>query len=65
MTRDEIYCADEAFLAGTAAGVTPVRELDGRRLGAAPGPLTERLRGMYEDCIRGRASDRESWLSWV
>lgn len=47
-TRDEVYLADEAFLTGTAAEVTPVRELDDRRLGnGTPGPLTKQLQERY------------------
>lgn len=66
ISRDEIYVADEAFLSGTAVGVTPIREVDGRRVGrSAPGVITERLRKTYEDCVRGRSESHQAWLSWV
>jgi branched-chain amino acid aminotransferase len=66
ISRDEIYIADEAFLSGTAVGVTPIREIDGRRVGrSAPGPITNSLRKTYEDCVRGRSDSHQSWLSWV
>jgi branched-chain amino acid aminotransferase len=66
ISRDEIYVADEAFLSGTAVGVTPIREVDGRCVGrSTPGVITDRLRKTYEDCIRGRSETHQSWLSWV
>lgn len=66
LTRDDLYLADEAFLVGTAAEVTPVRELDGRAIGAgARGPVTERIQGLYFDCVHGRHPGREDWLTMV
>ena len=54
-TRDEIYCADEVFFTGTAAEVTPVREVDRRKIGAGiPGPITERLKKRYAAFVRGQ-----------
>jgi branched-chain amino acid aminotransferase len=66
ITRDEVYIADEAFFTGTAAEVTPIRELDGRRIGAGQrGPITEKLQSMYFDIVHGRRNDRQSWLTTV
>ncbi len=65
ITRDEVYVADEAFFTGTAAEVTPIRELDGRSIGEGRrGPITERLQGLYFDLVHGRAG-HEEWLTPV
>ena len=64
ITRDEVYVADEAFFTGTAAEVTPIRELDGREIGAGSrGPVTERLQTAYFDIVHGRDADRMDWLT--
>jgi len=66
ITRDEVYCADEAFFTGTAAEVTPIRELDNRVIGAgARGPITTRLQSMFFDCVYGRARNHVDWLTPV
>jgi branched-chain amino acid aminotransferase len=66
ITRDEVYCADEAFFTGTAAEVTPIRELDNRTIGEGTrGPITARLQAMYFDCVHGRADAHADWLSPV
>ena len=66
ITRDEVYCADEAFFTGTAAEVTPIRELDGRVIGAGRrGPVTERLQSLYFDAVYGRSSKHANWLALV
>jgi len=66
ITRDELYVADELFLTGTAAEVTPVREVDHRRVGSgARGPVTERLQSLYFDVVSGRESKYERWLSYL
>ena len=66
ITRDEVYCADEAFFTGTAAEVTPIRELDNRKIGNGDrGPLTERLQTMYFDCVTGKAQNHMNWLTLV
>jgi len=66
ITRDEVYCADEAFFTGTAAEVTPIRELDNRAIGAGcRGPITERLQAMYFDCVKGRSKAHAHWLTLV
>jgi branched-chain amino acid aminotransferase len=66
ITRDEVYIADEAFFTGTAAEVTPIRELDGRVIGnGGRGPLTEQLQSMYFDQVYGRASMYTNWNTLV
>ena len=66
ITRDEVYVADEAFFTGTAAEVTPIRELDGRSIGIGTrGPITERLQTMYFDQVHGRRSENSEWISHV
>lgn len=66
ITRDEVYIADEAFFTGTAAEVTPIRELDNRTIGSGSrGPITERLQSMYFDCVHGRAANHLDWLTPV
>ncbi len=66
ITRDEVYIADEAFFTGTAAEVTPIRELDGRAIGSGTrGPITEKLQAMYFDQVYGRRSRYPEWLSLV
>ncbi len=66
ITRDEVYVADEAFFTGTAAEVLPIRELDGRAIGAGKrGPLTEKLQGMYFDAVKGKSPQHKEWLSVV
>ena len=66
ITRDEVYSADEAFFTGTAAEVTPIRELDNRAIGTGDrGPVTARLQAMYFDCVQGRSPDHAAWLSHV
>ncbi|QLG88491.1 branched-chain amino acid transaminase [Chitinibacter bivalviorum] len=66
ITRDEIYTADEAFFTGTAAEVTPIRELDNRPIGAGTrGPVTERLQKRYFDCVKGLDPKHEDWLTLV
>lgn len=62
ITRDEVYVADEAFFTGTAAEVTPIRELDNRSLGnGGRGPITEQLQSMYFDQVYGRSNDYRHW----
>lgn len=66
ITRDEVYVADEAFFTGTAAEVTPIRELDGRQIGAGHrGPITEQLQSRYFDLVHGRLSGYDDWLTLV
>jgi len=66
ITRDEVYIADEAFFTGTAAEVTPIRELDGRAIGnGSRGPVTERIQSLYFDCVQGRSERHGAWLTTV
>ncbi|MGA1254099.1 MAG: aminotransferase class IV, partial [Burkholderiaceae bacterium] len=66
ITRDEIYCADEAFFTGTAAEVTPIRELDDRTIGLGRrGPITEKIQSLFFDVVSGRAEKYASWLSRI
>ncbi len=63
ITRDEVYVADEAFFTGTAAEVTPIRELDNRSIGnGGRGPVTEKLQTLYFDVVHGR---HEGYLDWL
>ncbi len=66
ITRDEMYCADEAFFTGTAAEVTPIRELDNRQIGSGSrGPVTEKLQSLFFDVVGGKATKYKDWLSKV
>ncbi len=66
ITRDEVYIADEAFFTGTAAEVTPIREVDKRIIGkGGRGPITERLQGLYFDQVHGRRNEHPYWLTLV
>ena len=66
ITRDEVYIADEAFFTGTAAEVLPIRELDGRILGAGHrGPVTTLMQSQYFDLVRGRIAKHLDWLAPV
>jgi branched-chain amino acid aminotransferase len=66
ITRDEVYVADEAFFTGTAAEVTPIRELDNRPIGEGTrGPITEKLQSMYFDQVYGRSEIYKQWNTLV
>jgi len=66
ITRDEVYVADEAFFTGSAAEVTPIRELDNRVIGSgARGPITEKLQSAYFDLVHGRLPAHKDWLTPV
>lgn len=66
ITRDEIYIADEAFFTGTAAEVTPIRELDRVTLGSgARGPVTQRVQQAFFDIVNGRNAQYSHWLTHV
>jgi branched-chain amino acid aminotransferase len=65
-SRDEAYLADETFMTGTAAEVTPVREIDGRQIGEGrPGPVTQALQRQYAAVIRGQDDRYSHWLTPV
>ncbi len=66
LTRDDVYTADEAFFTGTAAEVTPIRELDNRVIGAGQrGPVTEKLQTLFFDLVNGREERHGEWLAYV
>jgi len=70
ITRDMLWLADEAFFTGTAAEVTPIREVDNRAIGALgvegkPGPITMRLQKRFFDIVRGSDSSHPEWLTKV
>jgi branched-chain amino acid aminotransferase len=65
-TRDELYVADEAFFTGTAAEITPIREVDNRAIGAGkPGPVTKELQAAFFDIVHGKDSRHADWLTPV
>jgi branched-chain amino acid aminotransferase len=64
--RDMVYIADEAFMTGTAAEVTPVRELDDRQIGEGkPGPITRKVIEVFHGALRGREPRYDKWLHYV
>jgi branched-chain amino acid aminotransferase len=66
ISRDEVYLADEAFFTGTAAEVTPIREVDDRAVGdGTRGPVTARLQALYFDVVHGRVDKYSNWLTLV
>ena len=66
LTRDDLYLADEAFFTGTAAELTPIREIDDRPIGAGkPGPLTQRLQSLFFDIARGNTPRHPEWRTTV
>jgi len=66
ITRDELYICDEAFFTGTAAEVTPIRELDNRQIGSGSrGPITTRLQSLFFDTVNGRNPEKKAWLTKV
>ena len=66
LTRDDVYCADEVFFSGTAAEITPIREVDRRLIGfGTRGPITEQLQQLFFNCVGGRDSRHSEWLTLV
>jgi branched-chain amino acid aminotransferase len=66
ITRDEMYCADEAFFTGTAAEITPIRELDDRMIGnGTRGPITEKLQTMFFNVATGKAPQYDHWITHI
>ena len=66
ITRDEVYTADEAFFTGTAAEVTPIRELDRRSIGEGKrGPITTEIQKRYFDCVKGLDAGKQHWLTYL
>jgi branched-chain amino acid aminotransferase len=65
-TRDEFYIADEAFFTGTAAEITPIREVDNRKIGAGrPGAVTQKIQEAFFDIVHGRDKKHAAWLTPV
>ena len=65
-SRDELYISDEAFFAGTATEVTPVREVDGRPIGSGePGPITRKLQREYFEVVKGEKTRYQEWLTFL
>jgi len=65
-TRDDLYIADEAFLTGTAAELTPIREVDNRVIGTGkPGPVTQRLQDAFFNIVQGREKRYKDWLTYL
>lgn len=65
-TRDEIYIADEAFFTGTAAEVTPIREIDNRKIGTGSrGRITKKLQSVFFDVVKGKNKKYEAWLTRI
>ena len=66
ITRDEVYIADEAFFTGTAAEVTPIREVDSRQIGAGKrGPVTDKIQSLFFDVVNGKVPAHADWLSYI
>jgi len=65
-TRDEFYTADEAFFTGTAAEITPIREVDGRMIGKGrPGPVTREVQSIFFATVKGENKDYRDWLTYI
>lgn len=65
-TRDELYTADEAFFTGTAAEITPISEVDKRKIGKGkPGPITKEIQKIFFDTVKGKNKDYEKWLWYL
>lgn len=66
LARGSLYTAEEVFLTGTAAEVTPIREIDGRTVGAGePGPITRKAQDLFADAVAGKIEDFRHWLTFV
>ncbi|MEW6375516.1 MAG: branched-chain amino acid transaminase [Thermodesulfobacteriota bacterium] len=65
-TRDELYTAQEAFFTGTAAELTPIREVDDRSIGEGkPGPMTQEIQKAFFDIVKGKNSEYQEWLDYL
>jgi branched-chain amino acid aminotransferase len=65
-TRDELYTADEAFFTGTAAEITPIREVDDRTIGSGrPGDITKKVQDIYFRAVKGEEDRYKGWLSYL
>jgi branched-chain amino acid aminotransferase len=66
LTRDDLYLADELFFTGTAAEVTPIRELDNRQIGTGSrGPITAKIQQAFFDAVHGKSKKHADWLTPV
>ncbi|MGB7861416.1 MAG: aminotransferase class IV, partial [Acidimicrobiia bacterium] len=66
MARGSLYTAEEVFLTGTAAEVTPIREIDGRIVGPGhPGPVTRKAQDLFAAVVNGKLDEYKHWLSYV
>ena len=66
LTRDEVYTADEAFFTGTAAEVTPIKQLDRRNIGTgSKGDITNKIQSLYFDIVKGKNDQYKSWLNYI
>ncbi len=65
MLRDELYTADEVFLSGTAAEITPVNQVDHRRISKGPGPMTKKLKDTFFNIVNGKDERYMNWLDYV
>ena len=63
--REELYTADELFFSGTAAEITPIREVDGRKIGDGTFPITKKLQSSFDAVVRGRNDKFSKWLDYV
>lgn len=64
-TKEELYTSDEVFFTGTAVGVTPVREVDGRKVGTGSYPMTQKLQKLYNEATHGKNRRHKKWLTYV
>ncbi len=66
ITRDEVYCSDEAFFTGTAAEITPISQLDDRKIGdGQKGPLTAELQNLFFEIVNGKNNRYKTWLTFI
>jgi branched-chain amino acid aminotransferase len=66
VTRSDLYYADEAFFTGTAAEVTPIREIDDRPVGEGrPGPITRRTQQLFKETVTGELEPYRHWLEYA
>ena len=65
ISREELYTSDELFFSGTAAEITPIREVDGRTIGDGQNPITRLLQTAYSDIVHGRNKDYGRWLTYI
>src|SRR5262249_42420123 len=63
VTRDQLWLADEVFLTGTAAEITPVREIDNRPISEGAGPITKKLQAKFFNVVRGSDNSHSEWLT--